>query len=157
MKFIKKHKVLIICLIIFTVLIFVGSVFVVKSFSEKDPNAKYGNRLNGIENVQITETRLKNVGEKILSNKSVKKTESSISGRIIKLFVEVKSDTDELSVQSFLTIILDNFTEDEKKFYDFQVFITNEEEKELYPMIAYKHRNNASFTVSKKVGDKNEE
>lgn len=154
MKFIKKHKVLIIVLIIIAVLIAVCSVFVVKSFSDKDPNAKYGNRLNGIDKVEITETRLKNVSEKLLDNKITKKANFNISGRIVKLFIEVKNDTDELSVQSLLTVILENFTEDEKSFYDFEVFITNESEKELYPMIAYKHRNNKAFTLSKKLGEK---
>jgi len=62
-----------------------------------------------------------------------------------------------LTVESLLNLILDNFTEEEKSFYDFEVFITNEEEKELYPMIAYKHRNNVTFTITKKVGVENEE
>ena len=56
-----------------------------------------------------------------------------------------------------LNIIIDNFTDEEKKFYDFQVFITCEAKQELYPMIAYKHCNNQVFTITKKEGSNDEE
>jgi len=157
MNFIKKHKILVILLVIFIVLMVVLGICFKNVFLTEESNDKYGNRLNGIEKVQITDSRLANVKEKILDSKNTNTVTYNVSGKIIKFFIQVKAETDELTVESLLNLILDNFTEEEKSFYDFEVFITNEEEKELYPMIAYKHRNNVTFTITKKVGVENEE
>lgn len=157
MNFIKNHKILVLFIIIFIILMIITSLVFRNVFFSNNGNDKYGNRLNGIEKVQITDSRLQNIKEKLLSNKSTNSVSYNISGRIIKFFIQVKLETDELSVEALLNVILENFTDDEKKFYDFEVFITNEEEKELYPMIAYKHRNNVAFTITKKVGVENEE
>lgn len=158
MKFIKKHRGLMLFMIFFIILMIVAGIFLKGVLLSEDSNDKYGNRLNGIEAVQITDSRFQTVKEHILNNKSSNQISYNVTGRIIKFFIEVKTETDELTVESLLNIILDNFTDVEKSFYDFQVFVTNEEkEEELYPMIAYKHRNNTIFTITKKVGEKNEE
>ncbi|MBE6138215.1 MAG: hypothetical protein E7173_00530 [Firmicutes bacterium] len=157
MNIIKKHKFLVLFISIFIVLMIIVIFGVIQSNSSSDSNSKYGNRLVGIENMQITDSRLQTVKGNVLSDKSVNDLSHDITGRIIKIFIQVKPETDEIKIQSLMNIILENFTDDEKKFYDFQVFITNEvEETELYPMIAYKHRNNVAFTITKKVGEKNE-
>ena len=157
MKFIKSHKTLVLVVAIFIVLTIVGIILFVSLSSSKDENAKYGSRLDGIEKVEITDSRLQSVKEKLLNINVVNSTSYNITGRIIKIFIEVHDETDELSVESLLNVILENFTEAEKAFYDFEVFVTNQNNVELYPMIAYKHWKNAKFTISKKVGMKNEE
>lgn len=153
MSFIKKHKLLLLMIFIFIILIVVAAIFCKNIFSSNDSNSKYGNRLDGIEQVEIKESRLNNIKEKLLDNKNTNTVSYNVSGRIIKFMIEVKSETDELSVEELLNIILTNFTEQEKSFYDFEVFISNETEEELYPQIAYKHRNNSKFTITKKVGN----
>lgn len=158
MNFIKNHKILVFVISFLIVLMIIIGVGIIDSSSSVDPNSKYGNRLVGIEKVEISDSRLQNIKEKILNDKNTNQTTYKIDGRIIKFFIEFKPQTDELTVESLLNLILENFTDEEKKFYDFEVFITNEEEKEeLYPMIAYKHRNNVTFTITKKAGEKNEE
>jgi len=158
MNFIKNHKILVLFIGIFIVLMIVVVCLIVQSSSSKDGNNKYGNRLVGIENVQIPDSRLQNIKEKVINDKNTNGVSYNITGRIVKVFIEVKKETDEITIESLLNLILENFTEDEKKFYDFQIFVTNEEETaELYPMIAYKHRNNVTFTITKKVGEENEE
>lgn len=156
MNFIKNHKILVLFIVIFIILMVVIGISFKNMFFSENINDKYGNRLNGIEKVHITDSRLQEIKEKLLSNKSINTISYNISGRIIKFFIQVKSETDELSVESMLNVILESFTDEEKGFYDFEVFITNEEEKELYPMIAYKHCNNVTFTITKKVGVENE-
>lgn len=157
MNFIKKYKILVILSLVFIVLTVVLVICFKGLFLEENINDKYGNRLNGIEKFQVNDGRLESVQEKILNSKNINIAFSNISGRIIKFFIQVKDDTDILTVESLLNLILDNFTDDEKSFYDFEVFITNEKEKELYPMIAYKHCNKLTFTITKKVGVENEE
>lgn len=156
MNFIKNHKILVLFVVILVILMTIIGICFKLVFFPENTNDKYGSRLNGIEKVQITDSRLQNIKEKILDNKSTNTVSYNITGRIIKYFIQVKVNTDELTVESLLNLILDNFTDEEKRFYDFEVFITNEEKQELYPMIAYKHRNNVTFTITKKVGEEDE-
>ena len=157
MNFIKSHKNLIIFITIFVILMILAGVCGYVLFATDESSDKYGNRLNGIENVLITEERFNTVKEKITSNKNVNRVTANVTGRIVKVFIEVKKETDEKTIDELLNIILTNFTEEEKKFYDFETFITNEEKTELYPMIAYRHHNNITFTITKKVGKEDEE
>lgn len=157
MDFLKKHKSLVIFIAIIVVLIIIVSAVIVTIVSSNDDvNEKYGNRLAGIESVEISDARLETVETKLLENKNANAVSYNISGRIIKFFIQVKSETDALSVENMLNTILDNFTLEEKDFYDFAAYITNEKEEELYPMLAYKHHSNQIFTITKKVGGQNE-
>lgn len=157
MSFINKHKIMIILIIVFVVLMIVTGICAKKLFFSNNSNGDYGNRLDGIDQVRITDSRIDNAKGKLLNNKNCNTVTLNVGGRIIKTFIEVKSGTDELSIEEMLNVIISNFTDEEKAFYDFQVFVTNEAKEDLYPMIAYKHRNRPVFTVTKKVGEKNEE
>lgn len=156
MTFIRKHKFVIAVSAIFIVVLLTLIIILIPALS-KDENDKYGGRIDGIENVKITDSRVDNVKGKVLNNENINKITFRLDGKLIKFFIEVKKDTDEINVESILNTIIDNFIEEEKNFYDFQVFITCEEKHPLYPIVAYKHCNNQVFTITKKEGSKNEE
>lgn len=156
MTFIRKHKFVIVLSAIFIVVLFTVIIILIPVLSE-DENDKYGNRIAGIENVRISDSRVDNIKGKILDNENINKIIFKLDGKLIKFFIEVKKDTNELTIENMLNIIIDNFTEAERKYYDFEVFITCEEKQVLYPMIAYKHRNNQVFTITRKEGSNNEE
>ena len=50
-----------------------------------------------------------------------------------------------MTSQSLTAKILEGFEQNIKEYYDFQVFITTEQESEIYPIIGYKHFNSANF------------
>lgn len=156
MTFIRKHKFAIVVSIIF-IIVLLAIIFSLIRILSEDENDKYGKRIAGIENVKITDSRIDNVKGKILDDQNINKITFRLDGKLVKFFIEVKKDAVELNVESILNIIIDKFTEEEKSFYDFEVFITCEEKQKLYPMIAYKHRNNQVFTITKKEGSNNEE
>lgn len=156
MTFIRKHKVLIGFSLLFVVTLFVIIIRLINS-SKQNEIDKYGSRIKGIENVQISDSKVEDIKRTILTNTSVNKITYRLDGKIIKFFIEVKKDTEELNIEDILYTMYDKFNDSEKKFYDFQVFIVCEEKKEFYPVIAYKHRNNEAFTITRKEGSNNEE
>ena len=153
MTFIRKHKFIIAICAIFVVFLSLGIIIVYNLLHEED---KYSNRIVGIENVIISDSKIDNIKNKLLENKSINKITFKLDGALIKFFVEVKNDNSDFNIENMLNIILDNFEDDEKNFYDFQVFVTCEEKQKPYPMIAYKHCNNEIFTITKKEGSNNE-
>ena len=156
MTFIRKHKFVILISAISIIAIFISVFIMINSLSQEDNN-KYERRIQGIENVEITDSKIDNIKAKVLEDTSVNKITFRLDGKLIKFFIELKKDTDEIIIDNILDIILDSFTEKEKKFYDFQVFVTCEEKQKPYPIIAYKHRNNELFTITKKEGSNDEE
>lgn len=152
MNFIKKNKILVTILIVIFIIIALTIIYI---YSYKTNLNKYGNRLNGIEDVLIADSKIVSIKEKILSNNSCNKIEYKLDGKIIKFFIDVKPETDELTLESLFNSILDGFSESEKSFYDFEIFVTSTSKS--YPVIAYKHRNNEVFSISRKEVVENEE
>lgn len=158
MDFIKKNKLLIPIIVILVFLLIITAICLKGMFFGSNSLSAYGDRLKGIENVKLEQSKIDSVKDYIMSNKNCNSVTYNLSGKQVKFIIEVKEETDELSVESLLNGLLTKFSDDEKNFYDFQVFIINEKNgTELYPMLAYKHRNSDKFTISKKIGGTNEE
>ena len=87
MKFIKKHKSLIIALIIF-ILVFVLFLLVYRSFFPDEETAIYGSRLEGIDKVDLTKGDISKIEDALkgISNKTKVRTQ----GRIIEVSISIK-------------------------------------------------------------------
>ncbi len=152
MNFIKKNKVLVAILTLVFVFIIILAIYI---YLYQNNSNKYGNRLNGIENVLISDNKITNIKDKLLSNNNCNTVNYKLDGKIIKFFIDVKPETDELSLESMFNLILDGFSDSEKAFYDFEIFVTSTSKS--YPVIAYKHRNNEVFSISRKEVVQDEE
>lgn len=153
MNFIKKHKVLVIVLTLVFIIMVSSIIMYICSYQQNKD--KYGNRLNGIESVIITDNKIVNIKQKILDNINCKKMYYKLDGKIIKFFLDVAEETDELTLESIFNSILEEFSDEEKDFYDFEIFVTSNSKS--YPIIAYKHRNNEVFSISRKEVVEDEE
>lgn len=152
MNFIKRNKILVTILTLLFIVIILLTIYI---YLYQSNSNKYGNRLNGIENVLIADTKIDNIKEKVLSNDNCNTITYKLDGKIIKFFIDVKPETDELTLESIFNLILDGFTDSEKSFYDFEIFVTSTSKS--YPVIAYKHRNNQVFSISRKEVVEDEE
>lgn len=152
MNFIKKNKILVTILTLIFIIIILLAIYI---YLYQSNSNKYGNRLNGIENVLIADTKIDNIKEKVLGNENCNTITYKLDGKIIKFFIDVKPETDELTLESIFNLILDGFTDSEKAFYDFEIFVTSTSKS--YPVIAYKHRNNQVFSISRKEVVEDEE
>lgn len=146
MKFIKKHKVGIIATIV-VIIIIVLSYFALKSmFIIGNETGKYGNRLDGIENVEIKKEQTDKLIQEMEEIKDIKNVKYNLQGRLVYLIVEVTNDTAVEVAKGYANKMLSYFDDDQKGFYDIQVFIKSDsEESTVYPIIGAKHKTSASF------------
>ena len=147
MNYIKRNKGTIIAIVIF--LILVVALFQVKNiFFPNTGKAIYGNRLEGIEEVEIKDKTYDAVKTSLLTE-SVSKVSTSISGKLVKIFITVKEDVSLETAKSYGAKALEPFSTEQKNYYDFQIYITKEKESEQFPIIGFKHKSKGTLTWTK--------
>ena len=144
-EFVKKHCFLVIALAIILIVLTTG-IIVVKNlfFSSKGDN--FGNRLEGIENHEISDSDITKIKDDLESNEHVVSIEKNLVGKRLDFILKVKSDVDVITSKSLADKILENLSDDTKNFYDIQVMIINEDtENQDYPLMGYKHKTKSGF------------
>ncbi len=129
-KFINKHKGLSILLGLVLLLLIILIILFVSLFMGNNGSGKYGNRLDGIEEVKLTSSFLKSVEDKILENENVQDATVRIQGKIV--YIDFKA-TNTLTVddaKNLSTSLLELFSEEELKFYNISYLISWETENE---------------------------
>lgn len=149
MDFIKKHKKESIILITFSAIILICLItFLVMWFGVN--GNKYGNRLDGIKAVPLSDSYLKDISDKLGKKSIVSKTTIDVEGRLVNLIITIKNGTAEADAKALSKIVKDNFTKDELAFYDIQIFVVDSgsDKESLYPIIGYKHKTSDDFVWS---------
>lgn len=144
-----ERTIVLVVTICFFVLVFVFYKLVLSQTS--DTKAIYGERLDGIEEVKISKTKkedIENSIKEVGNNKSVKVT---IQGKIINVMITINDDVTRDSAKGLADKVLEKLSEDEKRFYDIQVFIKKDVEDAQLPIIGYHHpkKNGFSWTLDR--------
>lgn len=131
----RVYSILMIISIICIVAILVGVLLYFLGQTSKD---KYGNRLDGIESVQINNDRITEIEKKITENELVKSTEMDIRGKLIYVTIILNNGTHTDS-ESIAQTSLELFSEEEKAFYDIQYIVDNADDstEENFPIMGY--------------------
>ena len=146
MEFIKKHKIKLIFLTVFLVLMFFAFIGIKELLYPDARKDLYGSRLDGIEEFNVNKDRLKKVSDELLKEDDIEKVSYNLSGRVINFIIYIKEDLDLITSQSYGDKILEGFSEEEKNYFDFQVYIVNgDENSEHYPIVGYKHKTSLTF------------
>lgn len=151
MKFLKKNKAILITILLVLIVLIITGVALFKFLFSGINESKYGNRLDGIENVTITEEVINKNKETLSSIEGVASVTYNLSGKICNFVITVNKDVTPDTVKKVVPKILEEYSEEQKKFYDFQVFINSSEESKIYPVIGYKNIQNETFTWTGKV------
>lgn len=147
MNFIKRNKGTIIAIAVFIVLVII--LFQLKNiFFPNTGKAIYGNRLDGIDKVEISDSTYKEVENK-LKEEAISNVSTSTSGKLVKIFITVNDDVTIDTAKSYGGKVLEPFTNEQKKFYDFQIYISKNTESKEFPIIGYKHHNNDNISWTK--------
>ena len=148
-KFIKNNKLTVITFII--CLVFVILVFAIKlTFFPDEGRAIYGDRLDGIEEVEITSKQEKNIVSKLEEKDEVKSVDTDIKGCILNVIITVNDDVELDPAKALASVITENLEEDQNGYYDIQVFIKKSNEEDTrFPIIGYKHQDKDEFSWSK--------
>ena len=141
-KKVKNKYILYIC--IFLVLLI--CIISIKNFLfPSDSTTNYGNRLNGIKDVPVTESNKKKIVEKIDSNEKASETTIIVKGKIINIMYTVNDDVSVEDARAIASDSIGILSDKQKKFYDIQIFISKKSKSDGFPMIGYKNSSNDSI------------
>lgn len=137
-EFYKRNRVYSILMIVSLVCIVSILVGVIVYFIGQTTKDKYGNRLDGIENVKISDTKKSEVINKIKENELVDNVDIDIKGKLIYVNITLKTGK-HTDGEAICQTSLDTLTEDEKKFYDIQYIVSNKDKniEENFPVMGY--------------------
>lgn len=146
-KFVKNHKGVIIFLIALIAIGISMFLFARSILLSGKEGTIYGNRLQGIDKVKLNDDTLNKIVSDIKANEQVVSASKRLEGKLLNFTIDVKKEMNVETVKKLSDIILSALKENEKSFYDIQVIITCNEEKEsdIYPIMGYKHRTSAAF------------
>ena len=123
-------------------------LFIVPVFS----NNKYGDRLDGIEDHEISSDTVKDIEDSLKENDKVTDVTYNNEGRILDFIITVSNDMSTEDAKKLGDTVLDKISDDDKKYYDIQILIDTEEENDNYPIAGYKHKSEDNFTYGNEVG-----
>lgn len=149
MKYIKKNKLTVFIIVIFVLIVIVGAYLYNLLFSSGSREA-YGNRLDGIENVEIKDKQYDSIEKKLKENEGVTKVTASLQGKIVNIIITVKDEVTKDTAKNIATLSLEEFDEEQLKFYDIQIFVKKDNETlNDFPIIGYKQNGKTGLTWSK--------
>ena len=140
-ELIKKHKKLAIAIGVSLILLIIIIAFFAMLLIGGSSN-KYGNRLDGIEEVEITNDELDTITIEMKEKEGVKDASVRIQGKIINVILTFNSDIDSAKAKEIATSTLESFSEEQLNFYNVQYFLTREstgEEDTPYVVTGNKH------------------
>jgi len=104
----------------------------------------YGNRLNGIEQVPLTNDRLKEMEKTLAKEEIVDSVSINLKGRIVYINVFLNSGTGK-DAQDIAKKAVEEFSDDEQAFYDMNFSFEKEgrDEESIFPIMGYKKSDNS--------------
>lgn len=144
-KWINKNKgFAIICalaLILFIIMVVIFVRLLVGGSSNK-----YGNRLDGIDKVKISNEVYESVKEEIKDVEGVNDVSVRLQGKIVYTTIELSDSISADKAKEIAKNTLDNYTEDELKYYDFSFFLKWKGEESDKVITGNKHHNLEDIT-----------
>ena len=146
-KFYKEHRVFTILMSIVIVCIVLIATVLFRLFYDSK-KGKYGDRLEGIEKVALSEKKLDEVETKILAEKDVLVAEARVQGKIVYITITFDAPESLDEAKSTAQKSLENFSDDEKAFYDFHFTLkkSSTENAEGFLISGAKNKNGSGFS-----------
>lgn len=123
----KNNKAVGFMILIIVVCVIISVSLLLKYFYFGRGGSKYGNRLEGIEAVEIKDERKSELAEKLKENKNVSDAKVTVTGKIIYIRMVFEAKSSLVDAQSLAVKTLEEFSEDEKNFYDISFTLVCEE------------------------------
>ncbi len=149
MSFIKRNKYTIIVVIVFVLLIFIGAK-AMELFFPNSGKAIYGDRLDGIEEVEIKDSKMEQVLAEMKEDPIISDISQITRGKLVTFSIVVNDDVTIDAAKPLADKAIASFEDDQKSYYDFQVMISkNNKELTDFPIIGYKHHDSSGFSWTK--------
>ena len=124
-KFYKEHRIFTILMAVVIVCLVLIITILVQCFYVGNSD-KYGNRLENIEKYKVEDSRIDEFKQKYSDEKIVSSVDIELTGRIFYIKMVFESDVDLVEAQSIALKSLEEFSEDEKSYYDFNFTLAQE-------------------------------
>lgn len=123
MDYIKKHKLTIFVITIWIIVV-AFLYFLYKLFIGSSGLPVYGNRLDGIEKVPISEEQITKIKENIEKESYVVKvTKPYLSGKVFKVIITVADNAKLADSKTLVKYVDEQLTKEQKEFYDVAVYL----------------------------------
>ena len=139
-NWIKNNKGFCIVILLALLLIAILLVIFIGMLSSKSSN-KYGNRLDGIEDVKIDKDVYDGVKEEVMATELAEDISIRLQGKIVYTTIVLKEDTSVDKAKEIASNTLDNYTEEELAYYDFSYFLKWNTEEGMTVITGNKHIN----------------
>lgn len=140
-NFYRENRVFSILMIISIMCILVICGFLLIYFFNGQGSNKYGDRLTGINENELSKTEISDYKDKLMLEKGIDKAEVNLHGKIIYVTIFLEKDSSVSDGVNASLKTLDSFSEEKQSFYDFNFIIEKEEkdEAEKFPVMGYKN------------------
>lgn len=145
LKWMKRNTGLVIVLLLTLVLLVFITVIFIKLLMGNSAG-KYGNRLDGIEEVTISDETYDSIKEEVMATEKVANVTTRLQGRIVYITIVLNGDTSASDAKGIAAATLDNFTEEALGFYDLSYFLKWESEDGNTVITGNKHHDLDSIT-----------
>lgn len=144
-KWINKNRGFAIICALALILFIIMVVIFVKLLVGGSSN-KYGNRLDGIDKVKISNEIYESVKEEVKDVEGVNDVSVRLQGKIVYTTIELSDSISSDKAKEIAKNTLDNYTEDELKYYDFSFFLKWKGEESDKVITGNKHHNLEDIT-----------
>ena len=144
-KWINKNKGLAILLLLTIIFVIILLIIFIELLIGGSSN-KYGNRLDGIDKVKISNETYESVKKEVEDTELVEKVETRLQGKIVYTTIELKDGITVEKAKEIAVNTLDNYSEEELKYYDFSFFLKWKGEEKDTVITGNKHHNLDSIT-----------
>lgn len=119
-------------------------------FLSQNNTGTYGNRLNGIENVKITDDKLEGMKKAIEENAIVDHASLKIKGKIVYINIYIKEDKID-DAKNVAIKSLELFEEEQSSVYDvlFAIDLIGNAENTVFPIMGSKKSDNTIISWTK--------
>lgn len=147
-KYMKEHKLVVVATILLLLILVVA--FIIKDiFFANGSNIFYGDRLKGMDKVKITSSQKKDLISGLKGDSAVNDTEYFLQGKIVNVVITVNDDVGVDTAKSLASKVLESFDDDQKEYYDFQIFIKKNNDASDFPIIGYKQNSRKDLVWTK--------
>jgi len=151
-KFYKENRVFVIlmgiALVCIAIIVAIFTMYIVNSST----NDKYGNRLDGIKDVEIKKDDINDMESKVLEMSKVQDVSIKMHGKTLNFIIDFEQNATLEEVQNVAISTLEFFEEDYLNYYDLQYLVTKstlEESVTNYPIIGYRKAGATTITWSR--------
>lgn len=124
MNYIKQHKLTAFVILVYIIVV-AFAYFIYKLFIGSSGLPVYGDRLDGIENVPITDEQIQQIVDVFEKDPYVLKiTKPYLNGKILKVVVTTADNASLDGAKGMSSKILEALDADQKAFYDVEYFVT---------------------------------